>query len=65
MFYIHGEKLSFDVLTELNANKVIIDSYENIIDGLEFAAKFGKVVVDPKTASYAIYKYEIHYFILI
>lgn len=55
VLYVDGNKLSFETIEHLNANGVVIDAYDNIIDGIKYESRKGKIWFDSRTVNFALF----------
>lgn len=60
VFFVDGGKLSFEVISHLNSNGVIIDAYDNVIDGIKLAARRGSVWMDSRTVNFKLFEYALN-----
>ena len=59
IFFVDGGKLNFEVISHLNSNGVIIDAYDNVIDGIKLAARRGSVWMDSRTVNFKLFEYAL------
>ena len=56
VLFVDGSKLSFEVVNHLNANGVVIDAYDNVIEGIQLAARRGSVWMDSRTTNFKLFE---------